>query len=90
MVAAVGIQGAGFERRAENCGGLFRPWRLEFAQGVHRLRTVLSSQFSVGSVRLWKRRASFARRRVILQRVSCLGSLSREAFAAHLGDDRNE
>jgi hypothetical protein len=46
-VTAVGAQGAGFERRAENRGGRFCARRLEFAQGVHRLRTVVNPQFSV-------------------------------------------
>jgi hypothetical protein len=46
-VTAIGIQGAGFEQQTENCGGCFRALRLEFAQGVHRLRTVLGSRFSV-------------------------------------------
>ena len=48
-VTAVGIRAAGFERRVENGGGRLCARRLEFAQGVHRLRTVASwsSQFSV-------------------------------------------
>jgi hypothetical protein len=46
-VTAVGVRGAGFEGWAENFW--VRGWaRLaEFAQGVHRLRTVARSQFSV-------------------------------------------
>jgi len=48
-VTAVGAQAAGFERRAGKGDGRFCARQLEFAQGVHRLRTVVnpSSQFSV-------------------------------------------
>ena len=46
-VTAIGIQGAGFEQQTENFGGHFCALRLEFAQGVHRLRTVVRSEFSV-------------------------------------------